>query len=252
LTDWLSIGGGPLITYGRLDLELRAPLPLLGEPKVKLDDLTDWAVAPFVSVLLEPTERLRFGVLYMGETDLNLDGDLKIPVGAGTPGINLDLPLAQAVRTSIYWEVNDTVALMMNSGWEDWSTAKELPISAGAISADVPLNFRDTWYLGAGIHYKVGDKWTLQAGFRYDSSALKDSDRTVAFPVDQILTAGVGAKYDWSEKLQIGFHFGYTDLGKSRVNQPGIVKGKYRHNDLYLFGVTLNWKKLPWSGRGTF
>jgi long-chain fatty acid transport protein len=252
VTDWLSVGGGPLITYGRLDVKLRVPLSLFGEPTVKLDDLTDWDVTPAVGILLEPTDRLRFGVMYFGKIDFHLDGDVKIPAGAGTPGINLDLPLAQAVRTSVYWEVNDTIDLMMSGGWEDWSVAKNLPISAGAVSADLPLNYRDTWYLGAGIHYKVGDRWTLQTGFRYDSSALKDGDRTVALPSDQVLTAGVGVKYDWSEKLRIGFHFGYTDLGKAKVNQPGIVKGKYRHNDLYLFGVTLNWKELPWSGRGTF
>lgn len=249
VTDWLSVGAGVAITYGKLDLKLRAA-SLPGEPTIKLKDMTDWAAAPLVSVLLQPTERLRIGVVYQGETELHLNGKVKIPVGV-TPNIELDLNLAQAVRTSVYWEVNDTVALMMNAGWEDWSTAKSLPISVAGMSAAYPLEFRDTWYLGGGIHYRVSEKWLLQTGFRYDSSALKDSDRTTAFPVDQVLTYGIGAKYDKSEKLQVGVHFAYSDLGKSPVDSA-FVKGEYEHNDLFLFGMTLNWKKLPWSGRGTF
>ncbi len=252
VTDWLSVGGGPQVTYGSLDLKLKVGLPApLRQPSIELDNLTDWAVTPLVGVLLEPTDRLRFGIVYQGQTSLKLDGKIKIPVGAGSPGIDLDLDLAMAVRTSMFWEVNDTVALMMSAGWEDWSTAENLPISSGGLSGDIPLEFRDTWYLGAGIHYRAGEKWTLQTGFRYDSSALKDSDRTTALPIDRFLTAGIGAKYDWSEKLKIGFHFGYSNLGKSSVNTR-FVKGEYKDNNLFLFGVTLNWKKLPWSGRATF
>ena len=49
----------------------------------------------------------------------------------------------------------------------------------------------------------------------------------------------------------MGFSFSWVDLGKAPVNNIH-VKGKYRDNDLYIFGVSLNRKKLPWSGRATF
>ncbi len=42
----------------------------------------------------------------------------------------------------------------------------------------------------------------------------------------------------------------WVDLGKARVNDA-FVKGKYRDNELYIFGVSLQWKKLPWSGKAT-
>jgi long-chain fatty acid transport protein len=91
----------------------------------------------------------------------------------------------------------------------------------------------------------------LQTGFRYDSSALKDRDRTTFLPVDRVWTLGVGGLYDYSEKLQIGLAFSWANLGSAPVNNA-TVKGKYRRNEIFLFGVSLNWKKLPWSGRGTF
>jgi hypothetical protein len=61
----------------------------------------------------------------------------------------------------------------------------------------------------------------------------------------------VGGLYDFSEKLGLGFAFSWADLGTAQVNNPR-VKGKYTRNDVFLFNVGLNWKKLPWSGRGTF
>ncbi len=253
VTDWLSIGAGAGITYANVDMDVRAPLPMLGEPTIKLEDMDDWEAAPIVSVLIEPRDTLRLGVIYIGETDFNLDGKVKLPeaLPVDSAAISLDLPLAQTVRTSLYWEACDTVALMLSGGWEDWSTAKSLPVSVGMGSTAIPLKFRDTWYLGAGVHYDLNDAWTLQTGFRYDSSALKDSDRTTAFPIDRQWSLSVGALHHYSEKLRIGLSFQWTDLGKSRVNTAN-VDGHYKKNDMFLFGVTLAWKKLPWSGWGTF
>ncbi len=248
VTDWLSLGAGALVTYGRMDLTLRAPV--LAEPNIKLEDLSDWATTGVASVLIEPCEDLRFGVVYQGETELNLDGDIQIPLGV-TPALDLELPLAQAVRTSVYWDATDRIALVMNGGWEDWSVARSIPASVTRGTANVPLGFRDTWYIGAGGYYKLNEKWTLQTGLRYDSSALRDVNRTTALPVDRVWTFGVGGIYEYSEKLNIGLAFSWANLGSASVNNAP-VKGKYTRNELFLFGVSLNWKTLPWSGRGTF
>jgi long-chain fatty acid transport protein len=247
LTDWLSVGGGVGITYGRLDMDVR--VPILREPKVKLKDLDDWQVAPVVGVLLEPTEDLRLGVVYMGETDFNFKGKIEIPLGV-EPALDLGLPLAQAVRTSLFWKASDRFDLLASGGWEDWSTAKNLPVSVTRGSNSVPLNFRDTWYVAAGVHYHLKDDWTLQTGLRYDKSALKDSDRTAALPIDRVWTFGVGGLYDWSESLRIGLNFVWADLGTAPLDNA-TVKGKYTRNELFLFGLSFAWKKLPWSGKAT-
>jgi long-chain fatty acid transport protein len=250
VTDWLSVGAGAAITYGRFDMRVRAPVGM--EPTIRLKNLDDWAAAPVASVLIEPTPDLRFGVVYHGETEFHLDGKVKLPAGLGfTPALELELPLAQAVRASAYWDVTDEIALVMNSGWEDWSVAKSLPVSTANGGTAIPLKFRDTWYLGLGGYYRLNDEWTLQSGFRYDSSALKKRNRTTGLPVDRVWTFAVGGLYDYSEKLKIGLAFSWSNLGTAPVNDDR-VKGKYRRNDVFLFNVSLNWKKLPWSGRGTF
>jgi long-chain fatty acid transport protein len=249
LTDWLSVGGGVAITYGRMDMKVRADRDPL-EPTIELKNLEDWQVAPAVGVLLEPTDDLRLGVLYQGETDFNFKGRIDIPIGV-EPALDLGFPLAQAVRTSLFWEASDRFDLLASGGWEDWSSAKNLPVSVKRGSASVPLNFRDTWYVAAGVHYHLNDAWTLQSGLRYDKSALKDRDRTAVLPVDRVWTFGVGGLYDWSESLRIGLNFVWADLGTAPLNNDS-VKGKYTRNELFLFGVNFAWKKLPWSGKATF
>jgi long-chain fatty acid transport protein len=251
VTDWLSVGVGAIVSYGNVDMDVR--LPAGPEPTIRLRNVDDFEAAPVASVLFEPLETLRFGVLYQGETDFDLDGKIKLPNGVPASDVSLDLgfPLAQAVRTSIYWEATDSLALMLSSGWEDWSTANSLPVSVPAGSPSIALDFRDTWYIAAGAHYALNDKWKLQTGFRYDSSALKDSDRTTAFPIDRQWSLGVGVLHQYSEKLRVGFSFQWTDLGKAPVDNDR-VSGEYKSNDLFLFGITLAWSELPWSGRGTF
>jgi len=255
VTDWLSVGAGAAVTYGRFDMRVKVPdsviPPVSGEPTIRLKNLDDWAAAPVASVLIEPTPDLRFGVVYQGETEFHLDGKARLGSLPFSPTLELELPLARAVRTSLYWDATDEIALVMSSGWEDWSTAKSLPISGANLGAAIPLKFRDTWYLGLGGYYQLNDEWTLQSGFRYDSSALKDTNRTTALPVDRVWTFALGGLYDYSEKLKIGLAFSWSNLGSAPVNNPR-VKGKYSRNEVFLFNVSLNWKKLPWSGRGTF
>ena len=248
VTDWLSIGGGPILSYGKLDLTLKAAF--LNEPKIKLDDLDDFAVGGLVSVLFELSPKLRVGLSYQSKIEYDLDGDVKIPLGL-TPNINLELPLAQVVRLGIHWDVTDRIALLLSGDWEDWSVAKELPISTGGGSAALPLKFKDTWKGSIGMHYRLDKEWLLQTGFTYDTSALNDKDRTVAIPVDRQTRLGFGAQYEWSDSLRVGMSFEWLNLGKNKVNTQ-FVKGDYSTNDIFFFGFNMNWKKLPWSGWGTF
>ena len=63
-------------------------------------------------------------------------------------------------------------------------------------------------------------------------------------------SVGVGALHHYSEKLRIGLSFQWTSLGNASVNTAN-VKGDYKSNEMLLFGATMAWKKLPWSGWGT-
>jgi len=47
-----------------------------------------------------------------------------------------------------------------------------------------------------------------------------------------------------------GASFVYLNLGQGEIRKAS-VRGDYRKNHAFILGVTLSFKKLPWSGRLT-
>jgi long-chain fatty acid transport protein len=248
VNDWLSLGAGAAMTYGRLDWKLDIPRPLLPDGKVKLDDADDFKVAPMASIMIEPSSACRLGVVYLGKTDFDLNGDVKIDPSGLAASIDANMPLAQAVRTSGYFDLSPKLALLVSAGWEDWSVLDKVPVSIKNGSFDAPLGMKDTWYGAIGFALKASDRVTVQTGVRYDSSPLDSKDRTASLPIDEQIRFGLGTLHDLSDTLTLGMAFEYVDLGKADLNNSAVV-GSYNRNSLYLFALNLNWKQLPWSGR---
>ncbi len=253
LTDWLSIGAGPMITYATLDWKLRVPLPGPGnnEGPFEFDGIDDVDVAAHVGVLLRPFDNLRIGFLYQSETELDLSGDIDVPIGANPVDVKLELPLAEAFRVDAVWHVTPQVALSMGGAHENWSALKTTEIDLGAAQSSVRLGFRDTWKLRGGVHVELNDRWMVQTGVSYDSSALRKRDRTPALPIDEQWRIGVGAVYKWREDKTVTFSFQYTDLGDGAIDNAAL-KGDYTSNEIFFFQMGIKFKRLPWDGRLAF
>ncbi len=250
INDWLSIGGGPLVTYGVLNWKLK--VDVLGtENSIKLDDLNDWEATGRVGLLLHPREDLALSIYYNGKTDFRLKGSIKGPAGLD-PDFALDLPLVQFVEVSGYWQVTDRIALLATANWEDWSDAKSVQVVVGQGSPlDAVLGFQDTFKIGLGANYRLNEDWLLQTGLMYDSSALRNKDRTAALPIDEQIRFAFGAQHDLSDSLTLGLSFVYINLGKGEIRTASL-RGDYERNHFFVFGMTLAFKELPWSGKATW
>jgi long-chain fatty acid transport protein len=249
VTDWLSIAGNALVIYGNLDWKFRGPV---AGGTVHIEDADDIAGGGMGSILLEPTEGLRFGLVYQSEVKLKLRGNFDVPVSETSPGLNLDLPLPQAVRFSAYWDATEEIALLFSAGWEDWSTADTVSLGIGGNGAIVPLGFQDTWRIGFGLHYQLNSKWQLRTGYTYDSSALRTQDRISALPIDEQHRLGFGAMHKLSDSTQVGLLFQWLHLGQGKLKTAN-VRGSYGPNEIFFFGATLNWMTPSWKqtfGRG--
>jgi len=247
VTDWLSIGGGPVVTYGVLNWDLKADVGGGVEEYVRMDNLDDWQAAGRVGLLLHPSDELGIAVYYQSKTDFNLDGTIDGPVGL-TPDLKLDLPLPQFVEVSGYWQATKKVALLATFGWEDWSEADDLSVTLGPVTTGAATGFIDTYKMGIGANYQLTDEWLLQTGVTYDTSALKNKDRTVALPIDQQVRFAFGAQHQWSEALTLGLSFVYVNLGQGEVDKS-TVRGDYDKNHAFVFGLTVAYDALPWSSK---
>lgn len=251
ITDWLSVGGGPAITFATLDWKLSVPdqsplAPPGAENDVKLDDLDDWGVGGIVGLLIEPMDDVRVGLVYQSKTKLTLSGDVN-----GAANVKLRLPLPHAVRADVRWQALDHLAFSFGGAWEDWSELEDTRLNLGPVQSTVRLGFKDTYKLRGGIHYQLDEKTLLQTGVSFDSSALRTADRTPALPIDKQWRWGVGGTYKWSDATTIGYGFQYANLGESKIENAAL-KGKFKNNEIFFFVMTLNFEKLPWDGMGTF
>ena len=240
---WLSIGLGLTVNYGYLKtFELRAPNP--AESEVEIDG-DDWEFGFHGGVLVEFSEHTRLGVRYTSETKYKMDGDIEVSGGAlGGLQANSELEIVfpQMVVASFYHEFNDQFAILASADWEDWSAFDDVPLSVGAAGTGaIPRNWKDTYKLAGGLHYRPTQPWLLQAGFAWDSSPVDAKDRTADMPMDRQFRYAVGTQYQWSERLNLGANFTYADYGKAKINSNNL-KGDYRKNDLFFIALNASWK----------
>jgi long-chain fatty acid transport protein len=239
ITDWLSVGGGPIVLVGSLEMDLELPVPRRN-PWVELDG-TDIVFGFDAGVLIELSPRTRIGVLYVSESELDFDGDIKIhPRGLSTD-VDTELPLPQFVQASIYHEINDQFALLALVDWEDWSTLDNINLSTSRGSRSLARNWEDTWKFAAGIHYRPHCKWLLQAGMSYDTSPVDKEDRTPDMPIDRQIRYAIGAQYQWRENIRLGAAFEYIDFGEAKIDKR-FLKGNYHENDGFFLAVNANIK----------
>jgi len=263
VTDWLSLGAGVVALYGVLEEKVAVNNIGLNQPdgKLKIED-SDWTYQVNLGVLVEPRMGTRFGLTYLSEGDLefkdnpnfsNLGPGLEAALrakGLLDADINVEFNMPQALMLSAYHELTDRLALMGNLGWQDWSEFGKVGVavtSEDTSSLTIDRNYKDTWHVAAGAQYRVAQPWLLTAGVAYDSSMVDDKDRTPDLPLGEMWRFGLGARYDWSQKLALGV--GYTflwsgdlDMDVNRGFLAGKVSGTYENSSMHFINLFLNWK----------
>ena len=264
VNEWLSVGGGLNIMVAELKYVTainNGPLGP-GDGQLRLQDVTA-GVGGQAGVMVEPKKGTRFGVTYYSPVKLdfgttpsyqNLGGGVNTALNlAGLVGNKIDLGITvpQHIMVSAYHELTDRLAIMGDFGWEDWSAFGKLDVSVtGGTSLTTNIPYQDTYHVGAGTRYRLNPKWLLNTGFAYDTSMVKDADRTLALPVGASYKFGLGAEWQATEKYNVGFNYELTWVGDLPVTQQaiapgpgffsrGTVTGEYKSVYLNFFAVNL-------------
>ena len=241
VNDWLSIGGGVGLLYGKLDETIALQTPFPGDGQVEIDG-DDFKFNFNLNALFEINERTRFGLSYASKIEPSFNGDVSISPLSFQAEINAAIVFPQVLRGSIYHQINNRWAVLGTVGWEEWSDFENITLTTARGQQRISKNFDDTWKIAAGIHYKAYDNVLLQFGAAYDSSPIDEpEDRTPDMPLDEQIRLAFGCQYDWSEKINIGGAFTYAFLGDAEIENSLLV-GDFKSNDLYFFAVNVNWK----------
>ena len=262
-TPWLSLGGGVGMQYATLDQRAainNQPTDGAGFPdgQLRLDD-DSWAPVGYVGVLLEPSADTRFGVTYFSEADHEFNDAVELR-GVGPnlqqslgrlngASADLDITIPQSLMVSAFHQLTPKLALMGNVTWQDWSRFGETNVtvdSANTTSFTQDRNFNDTWQLALGAMYRIDQNWLVSSGIAYDTSPVKNKDRTPDLPVDRQIRLSAGVQYFFTETNKIGLAYTYMDAGDADIRQSGpvrgTVEGNYSSNSLHAIALYTNWK----------
>lgn len=233
LTDWLSVGGGVDVYYAFMNQEMalcnpRILLPNEPDGKIKLKRLGDWSLGWNAGILLEPSEETRIGVMYRSGVDFELEGDIDFDnIGTIWSFLGLkdtygktSLTLPMSLNASLYHEVTDKFAILLDAGWQDWSSMKKTAITTQTGRAvSINRNWHDTWRAGLGVHYRVTEPLLLKAGVSYDSNPVDKEDRLPDIAVDRQWKYALGLEYGINKDMTLGVNGVFVDLGKALIDK---------------------------------
>lgn len=259
VTDWLAIGAGLNAMYGLLDTEMAVNTLGPADGQMTLKDRT-WGFGANVGVLIQASERTRFGITYLSAVKLDFrdrpafagPGLLMDALRANASELNLGMKVPQSAMVSAYHALNDQWALMADFGWQDWSQFGYVEAGVeGGSTTTLNLQYQDTFHGALGAQYRASEKWLFSGGVAFDSSAVTSENRTVTLPMGQAWRFGLGAQYQLSKSVNIGAACTFMWAGDMSVNQTstlpvalggrGTVSGSFDNAWFTIANVNLNW-----------
>ncbi len=260
INRWLSIGAGAQIIYGKLDSKTGINDVLDGgDASISLNS-TDVGYGGMAGVLIEPVEGTRFGVTYQSQVKLDLKdrpktnnlgpllSDALDVSGLSGAKVDLGLTIPNQVMVSGYHDITDTIAIVGNIVWQQWSqfgqpTLEVTSTTSGSATTD--LDYNDTWGFSIGGRYRFAPDWLWSVGVAYDTSPMSKSQRGPAMPLDRQIRVGTGLQYALNERATVGVAYEYLNLGDADLSRSkplaGTLQGDYSSNEIHFFNATLNW-----------
>jgi len=235
ISDTLSIGGGVNYQFAKARLSNAVNYsaaafgaggaPLLaavggpgaeGVATVKGDDgAWGWNVG----IMVDLTPSTRVGASYRSAVDFRLEGDATFQnrpaaLAAGLPNgpVYADIKVPAVTSVAIFHQLNPQWDLLADVSWTEWSSIQSLDIirTSGARLSTTPLNWKDTWRVGAGANYHHDSQWTFRVGTAYDETPVQDAERTPRVPDADRIWLALGAQFRWSK--QLAFDVGYAHI----------------------------------------
>jgi long-chain fatty acid transport protein len=240
VNDWLSIGVGPNIVWGRLKQSAAINNTFgLSDGRLTLDDNT-FGFGGIAGIMIEPQKGTRIGVSYLSPVQMNFS-DVASASGVGPilslalqrlsiSSVNMKQTLPQQVMVSIFHELNDKLALMANFGWQNWRAFGKIGLEIDAvnpISITADSNLKDTYHGALGLQYKVAPQWLWSLGFAYDSAASSSAYRNPTTAFDRQFRYATGIQYAFRDNITFGLAYELADMGKAPMNiQRGPLAGR--------------------------
>jgi long-chain fatty acid transport protein len=259
MNDWLSIGAGLNVMYAMFEqkAKINNAIDILPDGELKIKDEA-FAYGANIGVLIEASERTRFGIQYLSEMSLdfkdrpefsNLGPGLSAILGRADK-LELGMTAPDSVMVSAYHELTEKLAIMGNLGWQQWSEFGKVDVTvssdtSSSLTAD--RSYDDTWHVAVGAQYRISEPWLWSLGIAYDSSIVEDKDRTPDLPLGEAWRFGTGIQYKWKKNLDVSLAYellwaGDLPMDVERGPLAGRVSGDFNDVNMHFINLALNWR----------
>jgi long-chain fatty acid transport protein len=126
---------------------------------------------------------------------------------------------------SVYQRLTEKFAVLLDAGWQDWSSFEKTMITTESGSAiSLKRDWTDTWRLGFGIHYQALERLLLRAGMSYDSDPSSLANRSSDMAMNQQWRYALGGEYALKKNMSLSANWEWMDMGSSAIDrQAGAI-----------------------------
>jgi long-chain fatty acid transport protein len=252
LAPWLALSAGVQIQRMENEFENTAIIPVGLAPPVEARAFMkgkDWGIGAVAGVLLTPRSGTRIGLSWRSAITHNIEGT----AGANVPGlpvehVRYDLELPQTFSLGIDHRVSPDWRLFAEAQLVDWSRFRGFDVSfaSGRPNELRPIDWRDTWLLGAGVGWRVLPSTELTVGVSYDTGASEDGSGSTLSPDANKVLVGAGVIYDAPGLGRVSLSYGHLFVEESPVKAASLASGSLDgslngHMDMAGIGYTYEW-----------
>jgi long-chain fatty acid transport protein len=258
-----SVGIGLQAMYGILNSDLAIdndPERILQRPdgQLKYRD-EDWGFGGNAGVIFAPREGTRIGLNYTSAIDLHFEDGLDLrgadKIYEKLDGVNtkLQTEVPQTLTLSLYQQINPRWAMLASANWQQWSKFGDVYVQLDTddqLETTLNAGYDDTWHLSVGSQYQATDKLLWNLGVAYDSSAVSDSNRSWALPMQDAWRLGTGLTYALDQQTDLNFSYALVWMGDMPVSQtrarpesdPAQVSGNFDNAWIQAISSSMTWR----------
>ncbi len=260
INDRLSFGVGISAQYVDILLSSKVDNTLAGNPTAGDGDATisaeSWGYGYNLGLLYQPTPSTDLGLAYRSSITHFAKGEVDytnvINAGNLTALVDADakatVHLPATLSLSVNQSVHQSLQLLADATWTQWSDYKELAIhfDSSQESSYSRQDFKDSWRLSLGGIYQWSDALKIRTGIAWDQTPVSNPEnRSPRTPDVDRKWFSVGVGYRLREGLNLDVAYSHLSEDKASVNYTTndvqYLVGEYS-NAVDIFSVQVVWK----------
>ena len=199
----------------------------------------------------KPSKELSFGLTYRSKVDLKMEGDADLfhysyvnPKRNYSTAVEIPVPALLNLAVAYTFPTNTTVEFVFEKNY--WSAYSTLdfnysdPYAEAVFGRASSKNWKDTSVYRFGITQEL-DKLTLMGGIVLDETPIPDESLGFELPDSDSLSVSFGARYQMTEKINVGLAALYSMRDDRRTNDNNL-NGEFKDSNVLIISAGLEYR----------